>query len=124
MFSRDLKRGVYHYNVRDNYLEYMWEFSLEEVKEIFVNQAFILNSSVIFFITADMKRGISKYGERYLRFVFLEAGHLSQNFIVLSTNLKLKTCPIGGFVEEKVMNILDIRKFELELPIYAIAIGK
>ena len=71
-----------------------------------------------------MRRGISKYGERYLRFVFLGAGHLAQNLILLATNLGLKTCPLGGFIEERAMNILDIRKFELELPVYALAIGK
>jgi nitroreductase len=71
-----------------------------------------------------MRRGISKYRERYLRFVFLEAGHLAQNLILLATNACLKTCLLGGFMEEQAMNILDIRKFELELPIYALSIGK
>jgi SagB-type dehydrogenase family enzyme len=124
IYSKDLKNGIYHFNVRDCCLEYLWKFSLDEIKKIFSGQEFVLDSSTIFLITANMRRGISKYGERYLRFVFLEAGHLTQNLILLATNIGLKTCPLGGFIEEQAMNILDIRKFELELPIYALSIGK
>jgi SagB-type dehydrogenase family enzyme len=124
IYSKDLKNGIYHFNVRDGCLEYLWKFSLDEIKNIFSGQEFVLNSSMIFLITANMRRGISKYRERYLRFVFLEAGHLAQNLILLATNIGLKTCPIGGFIEERAMNILDIRKFEFELPIYALTIGK
>jgi SagB-type dehydrogenase family enzyme len=124
IYPKDLKNGIYHFNVKDGCLEYLWKFSLNEIKKIFSGQEFVLDSSVIFLITANMRRGISKYGERYLRFVFLEAGHLAQNLILLATKIGLKTCPLGGFIEERVMNILDIRKFELELPVYALAIGK
>jgi len=126
LFSRNKKldSGIYHYNVKENCLEYMWDFSIENLKKIFGNQKFVLKSSVIFVITADMKRGISKYKERYFRLVLLEAGHLVQNFLLLATNINLKTCPVGGFIEKDLLKILDIKEIELEIPIYALAIGK
>ncbi|BCX15752.1 MAG: hypothetical protein KatS3mg097_644 [Candidatus Parcubacteria bacterium] len=121
--SKDLKRGLYHYNVRFHCLEYMWDFKKKDLIKIF-NQKFILNSSLIIFITCVIKRIYPKYGERSLRLALLEAGHLAQNFLLLATKLGLKSCPVGGFKEQKILEILDISQEEQELPLYCIIIGK
>jgi SagB-type dehydrogenase family enzyme len=102
----------------------MWKCKENQVKEIFTGQSFVLNSSLIVVITAAMRRGVSKYKERYFRFVLIEAGHLAQNLLLLATKIGLKCCSIGGFQEKKILELFDIMEDELELPIYAIAIGK
>lgn len=122
--SKDLKRGIYHYNVRFHSLEYMWDFSKKDLIEAFCNQKFILKSSLIIFITCIIKRCYFKYGERSLRLALLEAGHLAQNFLLLATKIGLKSCPIGGFKEKNILEILDISEEEEELPFYGIVIGK
>ncbi len=52
-----------------------------------------------------------------------EAGHLVQNIYLVSTSLKLKCCAIGGFIDEKVIELLDLNP-KSELPLYLIAIGQ
>lgn len=123
LFSKDFEPGLYHYNVLDNSLEFLWNVKKEEVKNS-INQRVFLKSSVLFIITSVMKRGIIKYGERYFWFALIETGHLSQNLILLATNINLKSCPIGGFKEKSIMKILDLMPEELELPLYIIAVGK
>lgn len=121
--NKDLKKGIYHYNVRLHSLEYMWDLNKRDLMNIF-NQKFIFHGSLIIFITCVIKRLYPKYGERSLRLALLEAGHLAQNFLLLATKLNLKTCPIGGFKEKKVLELLDISEEEQELPFYSIIIGK
>jgi SagB-type dehydrogenase family enzyme len=123
LFSKNLQSGLYHYNVLDNSLEFMWNVQKKEIENS-INQKVFLKSSFLFIITSVMKRGIIKYGERYFRFALIEAGHLAQNLILLATSINLKSCPIGGFKEESVMKILDLMPEELELPLYIIAVGK
>jgi SagB-type dehydrogenase family enzyme len=123
--SEDLNKGLYHYNVKHHVLEFMWNVNKKSLyRALGAQSKFLLKSSLLIVITAVMKRGLSKYGERYLRFVLIESGHLAQNLLLLATKIKLKSCPIGGFKEKEILNILDISDEELELPLYIIAIGK
>ena len=77
---------------------------------------------MVIIITAVFARTIVKYKERGWRYIFFEAGHLAQNVYLISTSLKLKCCAIGGFSDEKVIELLDLNP-KSELPLYLIAIG-
>lgn len=122
---KKIKPGLYHYNVRYHSLEYMWGFSKNQLNKIFGSQSkFLSKSSILIIITGIIKRGLSRYGERYLRYVFIEAGHLAQNILLLSTKIGLKTCPIGGFKDQEIKKLLNLTDEELELPLYVIAVGK
>lgn len=125
-YSKDLERGVYHYNVKENSLEEMWPISIKELKNrnLFGNQNFIYNGSILFVITAVIIRSYIKYDERSFRFALIESGHLCQNILLLATSCGLKACPIGGFREKELMKFLDISEEELELPIYCVVVGK
>jgi len=122
--SRDLNKGIYHYNVKDHALEYMWKTNKEILKKTFGPSSFILKSGVILIITAVVKRALPKYGDRSYRFALIEAGHLAQNILLLASMINLKSVPIGGFIDKNVQRFLDLKNEELELPLYALAIGK
>lgn len=63
-----------------------------------------------------------KYKERGWRYIFIETGHLAQNVYLLSTALNFNCCSIGGFIEDQIIKLLDLKE-NVEVPIYLIAVG-
>lgn len=49
-------------------------------------------------------------------------GHLAQNIYLISNSLTLKTCAIGGFVDNKINKIVDLDGEE-EGVLYLLAVG-
>lgn len=70
-----------------------------------------------------VKRTRIKYGDRGYRLTLIEAGHLSQNILLLATELGLGSCPLAGFIDSEVNKLLDI-SLQKEVALYMIAIGK
>jgi SagB-type dehydrogenase family enzyme len=120
----DLKPGLYHYNVKEHALHVLWEraFPLEEVRKLFFQKE-MAQASVIFIMTAVFHRNQMKYGERGYRYVLLEAGHIGQNFHLVSGALGLSCCALGGTNDEALERLLDIDGIG-ESVVYAVAIGK
>lgn len=121
---KGIKNGLYHYNVRENSLESLLEQDLRNwLIKAFGKEEWLKKSAVLFFITGVLARTHIKYSDRGYRYMLIEAGHLAQNLCILATELGLGTCPIGGFIDDKVNQLLDI-KFQKELSLYVIAVGK
>lgn len=89
----------------------------------FVHDGLAAEAPLIIFMTAIVNRTSMKYGERAYRYCLLEAGHLSQNYLLLAEELGLHACPVGGFVEQDVESLLDIDGIE-EIAVYALTIGR
>ena len=120
--SKDIPPGLYHYNVKWDTLELLLKKNLKaEIKEI-TGQKWVARSGIVVIISAVFARTTIKYRERGWRYIFFEAGHLAQNIYLLCTLLNLKCCAIGGFLDEKIIELLDINS-KSELPLYMIAIG-
>ena len=117
---RGIKKGLYHYNIKDNSLELLKneEQSLKLEGKI-VN--FFIKANVIF-VTCRLKRIDQYYGLGSVQLVLLEAGHLVHNICLLSTNFGIKQCPVSGFDANKISKFLELDKGEF--PIYAVALGK
>lgn len=121
---RGLTNGLYHYNVRQHSLDVLWQKrNLNKTISRLTNQDWVGKSNVIILITSVFQRTQTKYGERGLRHIFLESGHLAQNIYLVGTALKLKVCAIGGFIDDKINKILDIDG-EDEGILYILAVGK
>ena len=115
---------MYHYNIKENFLELLLEEDLREwVIESTSGEKWIANTSVIFIITGVLDRTRIKYGERGYRYALLEAGHLGQNICLLATELGLGSCALGGYIDQEVDKLLDIDLQE-EFTLYLIAVGK
>ena len=121
--SKEIPLGIYHYNVKWNTLELLLKGDFKkEFRRKITNQAWVEKSGVIIIITAVFGRTLIKYKERGWRYILIEAGHLAQNIYLISTLLRLKCCAIGGFVDKKVIELLDLNP-KNELPLYLIVIG-
>lgn len=118
-----LKSGLYHYNIRDNVLEFLLERNLSSwIFKAFGRQNWLLSASVIFIITAVLDRTRIKYRDRGYRFVLFEAGHMGQNICLFAANRGLGTCALGGYIDAEVDKLLDIH-LTREKTLYIIAAG-
>lgn len=117
-----LRKGLYHYHVRTNSLEYLWEVNSEQLESCFPGQSFVASSRAVIVITAVMSRLTSKYSERSYRYALLESGHLCQNFYLIGEAINVGVCALGGFRDEAIKDLLDIKIVSNEIPLYCIAI--
>jgi SagB-type dehydrogenase family enzyme len=118
-----MKKGLYHYNVKENCLELLLEKDLGKwIVQVTGNQKWIEKATVIFAITGVFDRTRIKYGERGYRYVLIETGHLGQNIGLLVAELGLGSCALGGFIDSEVNTLLDIN-LQQELILYLIAVG-
>jgi nitroreductase len=63
---------------------------------------------MLFILVGDYGRVKAKYGDRGLRFLLIESGHLAQNLCLLAPSLGLCALPLGGFFERDVARQLAL----------------
>lgn len=73
-------------------------------------------------VSAVFERTTRKYGERGIRYVFIEAGHVAQNIHIQAVALGLGTVVIGAFRDEEVKKALSLRPDES--PLLLMPIGR
>jgi SagB-type dehydrogenase family enzyme len=123
MAVEGLVPGVYHYAADRRGLELLRRRDLiEQLSEATFDPATISGAAVVFILTGIFSRTYFKYGERGYRFALLEAGHICQNVLLEATALKLGAVPIGGFVDDKINEMLDLDGVD-EAAVYLIAAG-
>jgi SagB-type dehydrogenase family enzyme len=122
---KDLEEGVYHYNPR-----------LEEIALIAggdrrrrlavaaLDQEWVANARVNIVIAAVFERTTRRYGERGVRYVYMEAGHASQNIYLQATALGLATVVIGAFYDEQVQSVLEMPSEHKPLYIHPVGYPK
>ncbi len=120
----ELAAGVYHYDVKNHQLEYLWErtFGDADIDTLFT-YPWVKEASIILVFTSVFSRTQQKYGERGYRYVLLEGGHIGQNGYLACEALQLKCCALGGTQDHEVEKVLDIDGSS-ESVVYALAIGK
>lgn len=120
--SKDVKPGVYHYNVKAHHLELLLKGQFNKRIIQSTGQSWLKSASLVFIITSIIGRSKIKYGDRAYRYSLLEAGHAAQNMSLVADTLKLKCCCIGGFIDEKINSLLDLNQ-DQEFALYILAIG-
>jgi SagB-type dehydrogenase family enzyme len=119
-----LKRGIYHYQVLTHSLELIKLGDYRsKITNCCLNQDMAGKSGVTFVLTAIFERVTFKYDERGYRYVYIEAGHISQNIYLQATSLGLGSVVIGAFYDDKINKLLKIDG-KKEAAIYVHAVGK
>ena len=77
--------------------------------------------AAVFVMTAVYARTRSKYGARAERYVFMEAGHATQNLLLQAVAMDLGGVPVGAFDDERMRKVLGLP--DNEDPLYLIPIG-
>ncbi len=118
-----LREGVYRYVPDGHLLEEVSKGDARaELSSIALDQEFIAEAPVVLVITGVFERTRSKYGERGTRYVYAEAGHVSQNVYLQCESLGLGTVAVGAFYDEAVQKVLKLPRNHK--PIYIMPIGR
>ncbi len=121
---KDIPAGIYHFNVRDFSLERLKEGNFASaLTEMALGQSMVRKAAVVFIWTAVILRSMSKYRNRAIRYIFLDAGHICQNLLLATTALGLGACPIGAFYDEEIDRLLGVDS-HTEMTIYLAAVGR
>ncbi len=122
--SPGLPSGLYHYDVRAHSLTALWErtFTDEDMSKLFT-YGWVGNAGCVLLLSATFARSMIKYGERGYRYIFLEAGHIGQNISLVASALGIKSCAVGGTIDDMLEQLLDIDG-TTESIVYGFALGK
>ncbi|MHC1586692.1 MAG: SagB/ThcOx family dehydrogenase [Candidatus Hecatellaceae archaeon] len=118
-----LRPGIYHYSPSEHSLKLvkLGDFS-GELCAAALGQPWVGEASVNLVICAVFERTTSRYGERGVRYVYMEAGHVGENIYLQAEALGLGTVAIGAFYDDQVHKILEAP--EDHRPIYIYPVGR
>lgn len=117
-----LAEGLYHYDPFTHRLEYTLKGDLRfDLTEAAYKQSCVMEASISIVLVAVYERTTSKYGERGIRYVQMEAGHVGQNLYLQATALGLGMVTVGAFNDDEVQEILQLSKEQK--PLYIIPVG-
>lgn len=107
-----LERGIYHFQPMDGSLEVLWPGDyLERIDELLDDalEGFRENAKAFIVLTSIEDRTTYKYGDEGKIFPYIEAGHLSQNLILLFQEIGINTVMVGmPWCAEGMGELLDV----------------
>ena len=121
---RGLAPGIYHYLPREHALEVVRKGEYgDSLAAVCLGQTMPREAALSIVLTAIPERTTSVYGERGLRYIYMEAGHVSQNICLEATSLGLGAVPVGAFFDARLRRLLGIHD-ESEMSLYVNCIGR
>jgi SagB-type dehydrogenase family enzyme len=120
----NLSQGIYHYDIAHHRLELLKEGDFRmEVAKACLDQNMADKTSVNLIWTAIINRAQWKYLQRSYRYIYMDAGHIGQNFYLVAEALNLGACTIGAIYDDELNQILEIDGNN-ETSIYVGVLGK
>ena len=119
----DLAAGIYRYRPRQHALVKVkaGDHRRTLYREA-LSQSAVSEAPLSLVITGIPERTTSKYGNRGIRYVFMEAGHAAQNICLQAVALELGSVVIGAFSDQAVGELLQVGRDTI--PLYIIPVGK
>lgn len=119
----NVAKGVYKYKPHEHELLKVLEGDKRKaLAKAALEQQCIAQGAIDIVITAIYDRTTTKYGNRGIRYVHMEAGHAAENVYLQAVALNLGTVVIGAFYDNQVKEVLDLPKNEE--PLYIMPVGK
>jgi len=117
---KELQAGIYHYLPRSHELELvkLGDYSMELMRAA-LDQEWVRDAAINLVINAVYERTTRRYGDRGMRYVHMEVGHVGQNVYLQCISLGLACVVIGAFYDEEVKRIIE----GVGEPLYIIPIG-
>jgi len=104
-----MEGGVYRYLPKEHSLLPIAKGDRRrEIAVASLSQMWMARAPVLFIITAEYRRITGKYGERGIRYAFIEVGHVGQNLFLQAEALGLGAGIVGAFHDSDVSNIASL----------------
>ncbi len=117
-----LDGGVYQYVPKEHFIVHHLPGDLRKgLCSACLEQDFIRRVPLSFVICAEYSRTTASYGERGVRYVHMEVGHLGQNLALQGEALGLRSVMVGAFRDEDVSRVINL-PVELK-PLYVVPVG-
>ncbi len=114
--------GLLHYLPAKHSLEKLIEKDLRaKLAAAAWGQEFIEKAPLTLVFAAEFSRTTNHYGQRGIRYVYMEAGHAAQNVHLQAEALCLGSVAVGAFDDCSVSKVLSLPK-NLE-PVYMVTVG-
>ncbi len=103
------KDGLFHYIPKGHKLEILGSEDLrKKLSGAALGQSSVRNAAIDIVICGVPDRITRKYGERGIRYMHMEAGHIAQNIHLQAVALGLGSVPVGAFNDKEVDKILGL----------------
>lgn len=107
----DVEKGLYRYDPITHTLILRRRFDELEstLEKALPTQQFVKDAALIYTITARREKMVEYKGEqRADRLIYLEAGHLGQQLMLLCESLEIGTCPVAEFDPEETDRLFAV----------------
>lgn len=119
---KGLEPGTYHYRVTEHALEKHSNQTFDqELFNLAFKQQSVKNAKLIIVVAADFKRTEKKYHQYASPYVWMEAGHATQNMMLEGVSIGVGMVSIGGFKYKNVSKLMNLGQFQ---PLYLVCMGK
>jgi SagB-type dehydrogenase family enzyme len=119
----DLDPGIYRYLPLDHALNRLATGNVTNALfRAALSQSAVRDAAAVIVISAVPARTTGKYGQRGMRYVYMEAGHAGQNIYLQAESLNIGTVSIGAFDDGEVGRIMNLE--EGEIPLSLMPVGK
>jgi len=119
----ELPPGVYQYDPRQHSISKKVEGDVRAaLASASLEQHWMSKSAAMIVLTAVMDRTTGRYGDRGVRYVFMEAGHAAQSVLLEVVGLGLGAVAVAAFSDREVQKVLRLP--EEEEPLYIIPVGR
>ena len=116
-----LSAGVYKYEPDDHSIELTKNKDVrKDLADAALGQSYITKAPISIVLAAVYSRTTSRYGERGIRYVHMEIGHVGENVHLQCETMGLGTVMVGAFDDEQVKKVLGIDA----VPLYIMPVGK
>jgi len=106
-----LNPGVYVYDPAPHSFSLTQEGDIRrDIAMASLGQMWMSYAPITLVITAKYSRVMGKYGQRGVRYAMIEAGHIGQNIFLQSQAMGLKAGIVGAFEDQKVIQVMGIKK--------------
>lgn len=118
-----LGAGLYYFDPHSFELALVTEGNpAEKLASACLDQRFMVQAALSFIWTGTPRKSMSKYGERGMRYLFLDAAHICQSALMAAEAVNCGGCPVAAFYDDDINSILGIDGIE-EISLYLAAIG-
>jgi|GEM_PF-244087 len=115
------KDGLFHYASEGHKLHVLGTDDLRGALAAASGQSILKDAAADIIIGGVSARIVPRYGERGMRYLYIEAGHIAENIHLQAVSLGLVSLPVGSFNDSEVQKALGMPS-ECR-PVYIVAVG-